>query len=159
MEKNQLNSGVTMTALLQVEIPGAPAPYRLANYNEEVTFHGLTFLSRPFSMDALEDANSQSLTRLRITMTNVTQEVIALFEHYWQTTGFWTALIWWPVNMQTPDETPFTSSDVFLIAQATTDMVDAVADLMASGITLTGTIPKRRFTAASGFQYIPRRIG
>ena len=41
-EKNRLESDHVLTCLFQVEIPGAPLPLRLANYDQHLVFHGLS---------------------------------------------------------------------------------------------------------------------
>ena len=140
-------------------IPTVGVPYRLANSTEPVTFHGLTFLASGFSVDALEDVTSMTLARLRVTFENVSREFQALLETYWSWDKPWTARLWYPVDLSQPDEMPFGSAEVFLVAQVQTNMLSASAELIAEGITLSGTVPKRRYTATSGFPGVPRRIG
>lgn len=159
VEKNRLDSGNPLSMLLQVEIPSAGVPYRVANYDQDITFHGLPFLRKPFDVDAIEDVTSMALTRLRLTIGNVDQEFQSILETYWGPDTPFTVVIWYPVDMNQPDETPFAAGEVFLVAQVATDFVNAVVDLQAEGLTLTGTIPKRRFTRSGGFQNIPKRVG
>ncbi len=156
-EKNQVASDHVLTFLFQVDITGAPAPYRLANYDQDILFHGIPFQRFPVAVDALEDATSQSLVRLRITVGNVNQAFIALLERYWGPNAPWSVTIW-QIDTRQPDETPFTAGEVFQVAQVSTDFLGAVVEVNAEGLTLTGTIPKRRYTSSSGFQYIPRRL-
>jgi hypothetical protein len=159
VEKNRLESGTVLSMLLQVEVPGAGVPYRVVNYDEDIVFHGLPFLRAPFDVDAIEDVTSMALTRLRLTIGNVNQEFQSILENFWGPDSPFTVSVWYPVSMASPDETPFGTGEVFVVAQVATDMVSAVVDLQAAGITLTGTIPKRRFTRSSGFPNIPRRVG
>jgi hypothetical protein len=105
----------------------------------------------------LEDATSQSLVRLRATVGNVDQAFISLLEHYWGPDAPWVVTIW-PIDTQQPDATPFGTGEVFQVVQVATDFLSAVVDLQAEGITLTGTIPKRRFTQSGGYPNIPRRL-
>lgn len=156
-EKNRLSSDHTITMLAEVTIPGAPVPYRLVNYDQDILFHGITFVRFPFDVDALEDANSMALVRLRITVGNVDQAFMSLLENYWGPDTPWTVTLW-QIDTQQPNETPFVAGEVFLLAQVSTDFVAAVIDIVAEGISLTGTMPKRRFTASSGFPQIPRRF-
>jgi hypothetical protein len=106
--------------------------------------------------DALEDPTSMALVRLRITVGNVDRGFQSLLENYWEPDRPWTVTIW-QIDTQQPNETPFQAGEVFLVAQVTTDFVGAVVEVVAEGFTLTGTMPKRRYTASSGFLYIPRR--
>jgi hypothetical protein len=156
-EKNQLQSDHVITWLFQVDIPGAPVPYRLVNYDEDILFHGIPYLRYSVDVDALEDATSQSLVRLRATVGNVDQAFISLLEHYWGPDAPWVVTIW-PIDTQQPDATPFGTGEVFQVVQVATDFLSAVVDLQAEGITLTGTIPKRRFTQSGGYPNIPRRL-
>jgi hypothetical protein len=142
---------------LQVDIPGAAVPYRLVNYDQNIVFHGFTFQRFPFDVDALEDATSQSLVRLRITVGNVDQAFIALLENYWGPDASWTVTVW-QIDTQQPEATPYASGEVFQIAQVNTDLVSAVADVVAEGITLGAMMPKRRYTTSGGFPFIPRRL-
>jgi hypothetical protein len=156
-EKNQLQSDHILSMLFQLEILGAPARYRLAHADQDIVFHGITFLGFPITLDALEDASSLALTRLRITAGNVDQGFQSLLETYWGPNTPWIATIW-QVDLMQPDETPFTAGELFTVMQVTTDFVSAVVDVQAEGISLSGTIPKRRFTASSGFPNVPRRL-
>jgi hypothetical protein len=145
--------------LLQVEIAGLGIPYRVVNYDQDITFHGLSFLAKPFDVDALEDVTSIALTRLRLTIGNVDQEFQSILENFWGPDTPFTVTVWYPVMMIAPDETPFGTGEVFTVAQVATDFLSAVVDLQAAGLTLTGTIPKRRFSRNSGFPNIPKRVG
>jgi len=82
-EKNQLQSDHVITWLFVLLIPGAPVPYRLVNYDQDIQFHGIWYNRYSVDVDALEDATSQSLVRLRATVGNVDQAFISLLEHYW----------------------------------------------------------------------------
>jgi len=80
-----------------------------------------------------------------------------LLETYWGPDTVWTATIW-QVDLMQPDETPFAAGELFTVMQVATDFVSAVIDVQAEGITLSGTMPKRRYTASSGYPNIPRRL-
>jgi hypothetical protein len=159
VEKNRLDSGNVFSMLLQVEIPGLGTPYRVVNYDQDITFHGIAFLRRPFDVDALEDPTSLALARLRLTIANVDQEFQAILENYWHPDTPFTVTIWSPVDMTAPNEMPFGAGDMYTVAQVATDLTNAVVDLQAEGLTLTGTIPKRRYSKTGGFAQIPRRVG
>jgi hypothetical protein len=156
-EKNQIASDHVLTMLAQTDIPGAPVPYRLANYDQEINFHGSFFVPFPFDVDSLEDPTSTALTHLRITVGNVDQAFISLLENYWGPDTPWNLTIW-QIDTQQPNETPFTSGEVFQIVQVNTDFLGAVVDVVAEGITLGSTMPKRRWTTSGGFPNIPRRL-
>jgi hypothetical protein len=158
-EKNRIESTAVLSMLLEVQVPGAGVPYRVANYDQDVVFHGLLYFRKPFDVDALEDVSSIALTRLRLTIGNVDQEFQSILENYWGPDSPFTLTVWYPVNMVSPNDTPYGTGEVFVVAQVATDLVSAVVDLQAAGLTLTGTIPKRRFTRSSGFPNIPRRVG
>jgi hypothetical protein len=156
-EKNQLQSEHIWSMLFELDIVGGPLPYRLAHADQDVTFHGLTFTRFPVDVDSLEDANSQNLARLRVTAGNVDQGFQSLLENYWGPATPWQATIW-QLDLSQPDETPFAAGEVFTVVQVTTDFVSAVFDLQAEGVTLNGTMPKRRYTTLGGFPGIPRRF-
>lgn len=155
-EKNQLASDHVFSMLFRLDIAGAPVPYQLAHADHDVIFHGLTYLRFPVNLDSLEDASSLTLTRLRITAGNVDRGFQSLLERYWNEDP-WIATIW-QVDLAQPDETPFGAGEVFTVQQVVTDFVSAVFDLTAEGISLAGTMPKRRYTSSSGFPNVPRRI-
>ena len=156
VEKNRLESDHVLTCLFQVDIPGAPLPLRLANYDQPVVFHGLAFEPWPVNVDSVEDATSSSMTHLRIAPQNVSQEMIALFETYWYDNQDWRVTMWHIDAMQ-PDVTNFESGNVYALMSSPTDLLTATFDLVAEGMTLNTLLPKRRYTTSSGFNAIPRR--
>lgn len=157
VEKNRLSSDHVWSYLFQLDIQGAPVPYRLAAYDQDVLFHGLLYTRAALDIDQLEEPSHGALITLQVTVGNVDQEMIALFENYWVTVADpqWRVTIW-TVDMAQVDETPLTSGEVFSVQQATTDYVTASVDLVAEGVTLASTIPKRRYCASSGFPFLPR---
>lgn len=155
-EKNQLSSTHVLTCLFEVTIPGAPIPFRLANYSEDIVFHGITYTVFPVAVDSVEDTTSSTLAHLRVAPQNVSQEMISLFENYWYDNPHWTVTMW-HIDAETPDDTPLTSGQVYTVMQAPTDMLSATFDLVAEGMTLTTLLPRRRYTASGGFPSIPRR--
>lgn len=158
VEKNRLESDHVWTLLFEVVIVGAPGPYRLAAYDQDVVFHGLTYLRTALTVDSIEQPTHAALVNLRVTMQNVDQQLIALLEFYWAplASPVWEVAIW-QVDMAQPDETPFGSADVFSVQSATTDFLSCTFDLVAEGVSLTAIMPKRRFVASNGFLHIPRR--
>jgi hypothetical protein len=156
-EKNQLASTHVLTRAFEITIPNAPSIYRLVNYDQDVLFHGLSFLRMPMRLEDLEDANSMTLPRWRITIENVSQTMHSLIENYWTPDAVWTVVAW-EIDTAQADETPLSAGDTFTIMQITTDLKDALVDMQAEGFTLGGTMPKRRFTELSGFPGIPRRF-
>jgi hypothetical protein len=157
-ELHQIESDHAVTMAFQVDIAGAPLPFRLINYTESVSFHGLTFEPFPVSVDALEEATSGSLVTVQVTAQNVTQEMQSLLENYWAPLRdpAWTVTIW-QVDAVQPDLVPLGSGEVFTTSQVTTDWLTATFELIAEGITLNRIVPRRRFTTSSGFKFIPRR--
>ena len=158
MRKTNSRQTTSSHLLGQLDISGAPVPYRLVNYDQDVLFHGFLFQRASFDVDALEDATSIALVRLRITFGNVDQAFISLLENYWGPDTPWRVMIW-QIDTQQPDETPFTTGEIFQIAQVSTDFVSAMVEVVAEGLTLSSTMPKRRYTASGGFPFIPRRLG
>jgi hypothetical protein len=156
-EKNQLASDHVITMLGQLDIVGGPVPYRLVNYDQDILFHGIVYHQAAFDVDALEDATSIALVRLRISFGNVDQAFSALLETYWGPDTPWQVTIW-QIDTRQPDETPFQAGEVFQVAQVNTDFVSAVVEVIAAGFTLGGTMPKRRYTASGGYPFIPRRL-
>lgn len=156
VEKNRLESDHVLTCLFQVDIPGAPVPLRLANYDVPIVFHGLLYEPWPVNVDSVEDTTSSSLAHLRIAPQNVTQEMIALFETYWYDNQDWRVTMWHIDAMQ-PDVTAFESGDEYSLMSSPTDLMVATFDLVAEGMTLNTLLPKRRYTTSSGFPNIPRR--
>jgi hypothetical protein len=98
-----------------------------------------------------------TLTRLRITAGNVDRGFQSLLERYWGPDTPWIVTVW-QVDLAQPDETPFGAGEVFTVMQVSTDFVSAVFDVQAEGLTLSGTMPKRRYSTSSGYPFIPRRI-
>ena len=157
-EVNQLESTRTITMALELTITDGPVPYRIVNWDQDITFHGLPFLRFPFSVDSLEEATAASLVSIRVTPENVTQEMSSLLENYWAPVADpeWTATIW-QLDATQPDLTALGAGEVFTVSNVNTDLVTAVFDLMAEGVTLARVVPGRRFTTSSGFSNIPRR--
>lgn len=158
LEKNRLESDHVFTMAFEVNIQGAPVPFRLVNYDQNLIFHGLSFERFPVDVDSLEEPTSASLVHLRLTIGNVTQEFQSLLENYWANTGDprWEVVIW-TIDVMQPDQTPFGSGEVFSVTSVATDLISATADLEAEGYTLGRTVPGRRYSTSSGFPYIPRR--
>ena len=157
-EVNQLESTHAIVMAFQVDIAGAPVPFRLVNYDQHIVFHGLEFLPFPVSVESLEEATSAALVTLRVTAQNVTQEMQSLMENYWapMLNPVWTVTIW-QMDAANPDAVPFSAGEVFTVSSVTTDLITAVFELIAEGLTLNRTVPRRRFTTSSGFPSIPRR--
>ena len=157
-EVNQLESKNVWSVAFQLDISGAPAPYRVVNYDQPITFHALEFLPMPLTVDSLEEATSSSLVSLRVTIENVSQELQSLLELYWASVPDpdWRVSLW-QIDCTQPDLTPFSSGEIFTVTSVPTDLITAVPDLMAEGITLSKTVPGRRYTTSSGYPAIPRR--
>lgn len=155
-EKNLLASDHVMSMLFEVTIAGAPGPLRLANYDQDIVFHGLPFLRFPVDVDLLEEASAASLVHLRLTAANVDQQIQSLLESYWRQDPDWTVVIWM-IDCAQPDQTDRGAGEVFAVQSVTTDLVTCVFDVVAEGLTLTKTVPGRRFTTSGGFPSVPRR--
>ena len=158
IEKNRLESDHVWTMAFLVEIAGAPAPFRLVNYDQDISFHGFTYTRFPVDVDSLEDATMAALVNIRVTAANVDQQFQSLLENYWAQAADpdWKVTIW-EIDAQQPDQTPFENGQVFTVLSVTTDLIVAVLDLQAEGLTLTSIVPRRRYTSSSGFEHIPRR--
>jgi hypothetical protein len=157
--KNVIDGGHPFVWLFQLDIVGAPLPLRFANYDQDILYHGLLFSRFSVDVDSIEDANNMALVHLRVTAVNVDQQIQSLLENYWSPMADpqWTVTIW-QVDVTQPDEVPFASGDVFTVLSCTTDLLVASFDLIAEGLTLTTSLPKRRYVTSSGFPLIPRRI-
>jgi hypothetical protein len=157
-EKNRLDSDHVFTMAFQVDIAGAPVPFRLVNYDQDLVFQGFTFFRFPCDIESLEDATTASLVSLRISIGNVDQQFQSLLENYWVNSGdpYWLVTIW-PIDAMQPDMTPYGSGEVYAVTQVATDFQTASVELQAEGVTLTRMVPRRRYTTSSGFVAIPRR--
>lgn len=156
IEKNRLESDHVLTCLFEVNIPGAPVPLRLANYDAPIVFHGLLYEPWPVNVDTVEETTSSSMTHLRIAPQNVSREMIALFETYWYNDQDWRVTMW-HIDARQPDVTTFTSGNVYSLMASPTDLLTATFDLVAEGMTLNTLLPKRRYVVSGGFSNIPRR--
>lgn len=157
-EINQLASDHVWTMALELTIAGAPVPFRVVNYDQDIVMNGLSFLRFPFAVDSLEEATSASLVNIRVTPQNVTQDMSSLLENYWASVADpdWSVIIW-AIDATNPNLTAFGSGELFTVSSVATDLVSAVFDMIAEGLTLSATVPKRRFTTSGGFAFIPRR--
>jgi|SRR5215831_9852446 len=157
VEKNKLQSDQPWVYLLQINISGASGPYRLAAFDQDIVFSGQVFARYPLDLEVLEMPTHAALVQVRVTIGNVDQQLQALLETYWapQANPQWEVLIW-ECMATAPNETPFAAAEVFSVQQITTDLVTAVADLVAEGLTLAAVVPKRRYTVSNGFRFIPR---
>jgi len=158
VEKNRLNSDNPQAHLFQVDISGAPAPYRVTDYDQDLAFHGFVYFRAPLAVDTLEEPTHASLVNLRVTLENITKEAIALLENYWvfASDPQWQCTIW-TIFALTPDEMPYQNGEVFSVQQVTTDFMVGIFDLVAEGVTLSALLPKRRYTASNGYVGIPRK--
>jgi hypothetical protein len=157
-EINQVESQVPLVWLFVLDIPGAGDPFRLANYPEIIVFHGFLYLPFGVDIDAVEDASSQALIHLRASFENIDQQLQALLETYWAPDNLWQVTIY-QVAATFPDEVPLSDGMVYSVGQVSTTWRDAMMELYAEGLSLSSTLPKRRYTALGGFRNIPRRIG
>lgn len=157
VEKNRLSSDHPWAHLFQLDIPNAGS-FRATAYDQDVIFHGLRYIAQPLRVDTLEDPTHAALVNIRVTLENVSQQVIALLENYWIFTADpqWTVTIW-TVDSTMPDEVSFLAGDVFTTQQVTTDFVQGVFDLVGEGLTLSALLPKRRYSASNNFPFLPRR--
>lgn len=155
-ELARVASDHVMTVAMQVDIPGALVPYRIVNYDQDVTFHGFPFLRFPLDLDILEEATSDALVHIRVTAANVDQSISSLLENYWGVDPNWQVTLW-QIDVQQPDETPFGSGAVLVVDSVDTDFLVATFDLVAEGYTLGTLLPKRRYNSTSGFENLPRR--
>lgn len=158
VEKNRLESDHVWCMLFRIDITGAPGPFRLAAYDQDVVFHGDTFQRFSVDLDAIEQPTHAALVHLRATVANIDQQVQSLLETYWAPIASpdWQVTIF-EVDAQQPNETDLFSGEVFTVQQVTTVWVSATFDLIAEGLTLNTNVPKRRYTSSGGFELIPSR--
>jgi hypothetical protein len=157
-EITQLSSTHVITMAFELVILGAPAPFRLVNFDQPISFHGLFFEPFPVSVETLEEATSAALVSLRVTAQNVSQEMQSLLENYWGSTidPQWTATIW-QLDAMAPDTVPLSAGEVLSVSSVVTDLVTASFELIAEGLTLGRSVPRRRYTTSNGFKFLPRR--
>jgi len=157
-EKNRLQSDQGIAYLFRVTIAGAPGLFRLALWDQDITFHGEVYTRFPADFDLLEEPTHAALVNLRVTVANVDQQMQSLFENYWAPVASpdWQIAVY-TVFPSMPDEVPLGAGELFSVQQAVTDGVGAQFDLVADGLSLTTVLPKRRYTASNGFRLIPRR--
>jgi hypothetical protein len=157
-EFNRLESDHVITMLAQADIVGAPVPYRLANYDQDIVFHGLPFFAASFDVDSLEEATSASLVHVRATIGNVNQELQSLLENYWASVADpeWLVTLW-TVDAMQPDLTSFSAGEVYSVMNVPTDLLTAQPDMIVEGLTLARVVPRRRYTKSGGFASIARR--
>jgi hypothetical protein len=157
-EMNRVESDHVITMAAQVDIVGAPAAYRLVNYDQDITFHGLLFVAASFDMDSVEETTSASLVHLRATIGNVNREFQSLLENYWASVADpqWLVSLW-TIDARQPDLTPFGSAELYSVQQIPTDLVTASPDMIVEGLTLSRIVPRRRYTTSGGYAGIPRR--
>jgi hypothetical protein len=157
-ELNRLESDHVITMAAQIDIAGAPTIYRLVNYDQDITFHGLLFIRASFDVDSLEEATSASLVHVRVTIGNVDREIQSLLENYWASVAdpVWTVTTWL-IDAKQPDLTPFGAGEVYSVMNVPTDLVTAQPDMIVEGLTLSRVVPRRRYTTSGGYPSIPRR--
>ena len=156
--KNLIDGGSPWVWLFQLDIPGAPGAFRLANYDQDILFHGQAFLRFPLEVEAVEEPTSLALVHLRVRAANVDQQIQSLLENYWAPLAYpqWQVTIY-QIDATMPDETPLFGGDLFDVQSVQTDLLTATFDLVAAGVTLGAVVPKRRYTVSNGYYYIPRR--
>lgn len=157
--KNSLESTSPWLFLYELSINDAAATFRIVNYDQSVTFQGLTFDPFPVQLDSLTESDAGNISTMRVTASNVNQEIIALCENYWTSVlePEWIVSVW-RVDATQPNETPLASKDVYEVVSVATDLINATFDLRWQGMTMTRRIPGRRYTRSGGFANIPRRI-
>jgi hypothetical protein len=157
-ELNRLESDHVITMAAQIDITGAPTIYRLVNYDQDITFHGLLFIKASFDVDSLEEATSASLVHVRVTIGNVDREMQSLLENYWASVAdpLW-MITTWMIDATQPDLTPFGAGEVYSVMNIPTDLVTAEPDMIVEGLTLSRVVPRRRYTTSGGYPNIPRR--
>jgi phage-related protein len=130
----------------------------LAAFDQDIFFQGNLYARYPLEVEILETPTHAALVQLRVTVGNVDQQLQSLLETYWapQATPRWEVFVW-EIDTTDPNQVPFSAAEVFSVQQVTTDLVSAQFDLTAEGLTLGTIVPRRRFTASSGFLNLPRR--
>jgi len=154
-EYARVASDHVITAAMQVDIPGAGTPYRIVNYDQDVTFHGFVFTAFPMDLDILEEPTSDALVHIRVTAANVDQAIQSLLENYWGVDPNWQVTLW-QIDVQQPNETPFGAGAILQVDSVETDFLTATFDLVCEGYTLGTLVPKRRYNSTSGFTNLPR---
>ena len=62
----------------------------------------------------------------------------------------------WQIDVQQPNETPFSAGAILQVDSVETDFLTATFDLVCEGYTLGTLVPKRRYNSTSGFVNLPR---
>lgn len=158
-ELARLESDHVVTFIFEVTIQGAPAVLRYAVYDQDIIFQGFTFSRIPAQVEKLEDATSAALVNLRVTIQNVDRTFSALAENYWSVVAnpLWQVTVW-QIDAQQPNEVPYAAGEQFVVQSMVSDFWQVTADLVAEGLSMSMTLPKRKYARASGFSGIPMRI-
>jgi hypothetical protein len=159
LEKNRTDSDHPFCLLFELNIENGPGAFRFVAYDQDVTFHGLFFSRFVADIDSLEEVTGGALVHLKINAQNVDQSIISLLENYWVTVPdpMWVTTVW-QIDAKNPDATAYESGEIYSILSVSTDFVSANFDLVAEGVSLGTTLPKRRFTSLGGFPDLPRAV-
>lgn len=158
-ELTRLDSDHPMVYLFEVNIVGAPGVLYYTTHHAAIVFSALTFTPMGAQVEQLEDATSSTLVTLRVTIQNITQEFSSLCENYWIAVDDprWYVTVW-QIDALQPALTAYGDGDLMIVSGIDTDLISAVVALAVDGLSLSMTIPKRRYTRASGYPSIPMRI-
>ena len=151
--KNLLESNEAWAWLIELRINDLPIPERYTNYDIPIDFHGNTYTPLGIKIARMEDSDAGRLTRLAAIIENVDQNIISLIENNWliatQFPNFIVEI--WPVFVNQPDEMLESSSYRFRVVRIQTNYVQALFTLIAAGINVNSTLPRRRITKSGGF--------
>lgn len=154
---NTIDGGTPWGLVAELQITGAPVPFRVTSDNVPTVFHGITYQPWPMRTQGVESTAEDVVQRVQMTVSNVDGQIVALCEQYWATAvePDWTVYLW-RVDFSNPDLVPLTFRETFTVDSITTTWIAATFDMSASGRTLSRQSPARRFNAASGFDLLPR---
>lgn len=156
-QKNQLASTEPFCWVLELNSPDFPAPIRLVNDVQALTYQGLVYSPFPFELSAVQENSMAEKQSLTITAGNVDRAIISLLNTYWDAvvSPDWSVKLWQVVR-SSPDEVPVNQAEVFEVLSVDTDLVTATFELHALGIPSRQRSTGRRYTTSGGFPYLPR---
>jgi len=155
--KNALNAPNPWAVLAQIDIVGPTSPFCVTDTDSDVVFHGRRFQPFPFRLNNISENAAAEIRRMTIDAANVDQVIISLAEQFWASVidPQWTVSLWF-IDVTQPDQTPLNGADIYTVTSISTDLFSCTFELQWEGVTLTRSVPARRYSTSGGFPSIPR---
>lgn len=153
-ETHALHSDHPLVFLAELE-PGDGPTERYTNARDDITFHGLTFTSRPFFLRTVGEGTATNPRVIEAVVGNANLYVSSLKENYWRgsTNPLWIITLWF-VDADQPDEVPLAANvGVYRVTQIRIDDITGLFRLAPRNIRTTRNLRQRRFSPSGGFPY------